>query len=71
VLRAEGGCYAVLEIYNLPSEEEFILSALENDNVLVHPGYFFDFQAEGFLVLSLLPAPEIFREGFGRLSIRL
>jgi hypothetical protein len=71
VLRAEGGWYAVLEIYNLPSEEEFILSALENDNVLVHPGYFFDFQAEGFLVLSLLPAPEIFREGFGRLSIRL
>ncbi|MDZ7403628.1 MAG: pyridoxal phosphate-dependent aminotransferase [candidate division KSB1 bacterium] len=66
-LRAEGGWYAVLEIDKLSSEEEFILAVLKNDNVLVHPGYFFDFQTEGFLVLSLLPAPEIFREGFGRL----
>ncbi len=70
-LRAEGGWYAVLEIFNLPSEEEFILAALEKDNVLAHPGYFFDFQAEGFLVLSLLPASDIFREGLGRLLMRL
>ena len=28
--------------------------------VLVHPGYFFDFDREAFLVISLLPAPEIF-----------
>jgi len=71
LLDAEGGWYAVLEIFDSIPEEEFILSLLEKDNVLAHPGYFFDFQKEGFLVLSLLPPPEIFHEGVQRLLVRL
>jgi aspartate/methionine/tyrosine aminotransferase len=71
LLRAGGGWYAILEMLHSFSEEDFILSLLEQDNVLAHPGYFFDFQKEGFLVLSLLPQQEIFREGISRLLMRI
>jgi hypothetical protein len=70
LLRTEGGWYAILEVFDLASEEELILTLLERDNVLAHPGYFFDFQGEGFLILSLLPPPEIFCEGVSRLLAR-
>jgi aspartate/methionine/tyrosine aminotransferase len=70
LLRTEGGWYVIFEVFDLASEEELILTLLERDNVLVHPGYFFDFPNEGFLILSLLPPPEIFREGIGRLLAR-
>ncbi len=71
LLNVEGGWYAVLEIPSLHSEEALVLNLLEKDSVLVHPGYFFDFPHEGFLVASLLPAPEIFEEGVNRLITRL
>ncbi len=71
LLRAEGGWYAVIELAYLESEEELVLTLLEHDDVLVHPGYFFDFPNEGFLVFSLLPPAEIFREGVGRLLARI
>jgi len=34
--------------------------------VYVHPGHFFDLPGEGYLVLSLLPPPEVFQEGIRR-----
>ncbi len=71
LLHAEGGWYAILEVFNLASEEKLILTLLGHDDVLVHPGYFFDFTGEGFLILSLLPPPEIFGEGIGRLLARM
>jgi aspartate/methionine/tyrosine aminotransferase len=71
LLRAEGGWYAIIEMLRPFSEEDFILALLEQDNVLAHPGYFFDFQKEGYLVLSLLPPQEIFREGISRLLKRI
>jgi aspartate/methionine/tyrosine aminotransferase len=71
VLPVEGGWSAVIEVPRLMTEEEQVLELLECDGVLVHPGYFFDFPREGFLVISLLPPPEIFREGVGRLIARL
>jgi hypothetical protein len=71
LLKVEGGWYAVLHFPNLDSEEALVLALLEHDEVLVHPGYFFDFPHEGFFVLSLLPLPEIFREGVGRLLARI
>jgi len=36
--------------------------------VLVHPGYFFDFPSDGFFVVSLLTAPEVFDEGIRRVA---
>jgi hypothetical protein len=67
VLAADGGWYAVLRVPAVASEEDLVLSLLEGDGVLTHPGYFFDFQRGAHIVISLLPAPEPFREGVARL----
>ena len=66
-LHAEGGWYAVVRVPAIASEEDLVLSLLEGDGVLTHPGYFFDFQRGAHIVVSLLPAPEPFREGVARL----
>jgi alanine-synthesizing transaminase len=66
LLRGEGGWSAVLHIPATLGEEERALSLLEEQDVLVHPGYFFDFPREAHLVLSLLPPPEEFEEAVTR-----
>jgi len=66
-LATEGGWSAVLRLPRVKSEEEWVLHYLETSNVLVHPGYFFDFTEEAFLVLSLLPNQFEFEEGVNRL----
>ncbi|MEJ2636949.1 MAG: pyridoxal phosphate-dependent aminotransferase [Calditrichia bacterium] len=63
VLRREGGWYAVLQIPEHISDEEMTINLLEKENVLIHPGYFYDFPGDNCLVLSLLTAVDIFREG--------
>jgi hypothetical protein len=67
VLRCSGGWTAVLELPRVLPEEELALGLLREEGVFVHPGYFFDFPREAFLAVSLLPRPEDFREGAGRL----
>jgi hypothetical protein len=57
----------VVQVPATLSEEERALRLLEKRGVLVHPGYFFDFPREAFLVLSLLTPPEVFDEGLRRL----
>jgi aspartate/methionine/tyrosine aminotransferase len=71
LLNVEAGWYAVIQVPATRGEEAIVLDLLEQDGVLVHPGYFFDFPREAFLVLSLLPAPDEFREGVDRLFIRV
>ena len=71
LLTVEGGWYATLEVPRRVSEEELILRLLAEDDVLVHPGYFFDFQREAYLVLSLLTPPEVFRTAASRLFERV
>lgn len=63
VLSIEGGWSAVLEIPRNHSEEELILKLLERENLLVHPGYFFDFHQEAFLIVSLLTPHKSFQQG--------
>ena len=46
-----------------------MLRLLEDAHVLVHPGYFFDFADEAFLVVSLLPDPSAFDEGVRRVLL--
>jgi aspartate/methionine/tyrosine aminotransferase len=67
VLRTEGGWYGVLQMPRTRSEEEWTLKLLGESDVLVQPGFFFDFDAEAFLVVSLLPEFAIFTEGISRL----
>jgi len=66
VLRAEGGWYAVVQVPTLESEEDLVLRLLRTHAVLTHPGYFFDFSRESFLVVSLLAREAAFREGIAR-----
>ena len=54
ILRAEGGWYAVVEVPSVGTEEEIVLDLLEEEGILAHPGYFFDFSREAYLVVSLL-----------------
>lgn len=68
LLRPEGGWSAVLRVPSTIPEEELVLRLLEERGVLVHPGYFFDFPEEAFLVLSLLPTPEVFAHGLRALQ---
>jgi len=70
LLDTEGGWYAILEAPRIQSEEEWVLSLLASDSVLVQPGFFFDFEREAFLVLSLLTPEEVFREGVRRILAR-
>ena len=44
-----------------------MIRLLEEHDVLVHPGYFFDFAGEAYLVLSLLPPPEEFAQAVDRI----
>ncbi len=62
VLDVEGGWYATLQVPRIRSEEAWTLELLER-GVLVQPGFFFDFESEAFLVLSLLTEPAVFQEG--------
>ncbi len=70
VLAADGGWSAVLRMPATGSEEDLVVDLLEHDGVVVHPGYFFDFPHEAFLVISLLPEPETFRRGVERILER-
>jgi alanine-synthesizing transaminase len=63
-----GGWSAILRVPAVEPEEELVLRLLAEHDLLVHPGYFFDFPSGNFLVLSLLPPPELFIEGIGRLA---
>jgi hypothetical protein len=67
LLEPEGGWYAVLRVPATQTEEERVTRLLDDRDVLVHPGYFFDFPGEAYLVLSLLPSPADFAEGTDRL----
>jgi len=70
VLRSEGGWYAVLQVPTFRSEEELVLDLLVSDGVLAHPGYFFDFPRESYLVVSLIVPDAEFSEGVERLLSR-
>lgn len=70
VLRVEGGWSAVIQVPHLHGEEALVLELLEKDNVLVHPGYFFDFAREAFIIVSLLVEPATFDAAIARVMTR-
>lgn len=65
-LEVEGGWYAILRVPVTQSDEERAVDLVHKANVVVHPGHFFDFASDGYLVLSLITPPEVFREGVQR-----
>ena len=66
-LDREGGWYAVLRVPATGPDEELAVALLERCSVLVHPGHFFNFSRDGFLVLSLIAPEKQFHEGVRRL----
>ena len=66
VLRVEGGWSAVVRVPATRTEEALALGLLQEEHVLVHPGFFFDFPHEAFVVVSLLPPEDVFADAFGR-----
>jgi len=71
VLPVEGGWSVVLQVPAVRSEDALALELLEMDDVLVHPGYFFDFAREAYLVVSLLPPPAVFEQAVGHVLRRV
>ncbi len=70
ILTVEGGWYVAVQVPRVRSEEEWVLELIL-EGVLVQPGFFYDFASDAFLILSLLTAPEIFREGVDRIRVKL
>jgi alanine-synthesizing transaminase len=66
-LKREGGWYAVLRVPARGSDEDLAIELLENCDVLVHPGHFFDFPRDGFVIVSLIAREAEFQEGARRL----
>ena len=66
-LEFEGGWCAVLRVPAVQSDEELTIRLLEDYSVLAHPGHFYDFPDDGYLVVCLLTPAEEFAEGIRRI----
>jgi aspartate/methionine/tyrosine aminotransferase len=71
VLPVDAGWSAVLRVPARGTEEDLVVDLADSCGVLVHPGFFFDFAHEAFVVVSLLPDPPEFAEGVRRLLERV
>jgi aspartate/methionine/tyrosine aminotransferase len=70
-LEVDGGWYVPLRVPATRCDEDLAIELLEQQSVLVHPGHFYDFPGDGYLVLSLLPTREDFRTGVRRILAHL
>ena len=66
-LNMEGGWYAVLRVPVTRSDEDLAIDILRKLSVLVHPGHFYDFPSDGYLVVSLIAFTDDFGQGIGRI----
>ena len=66
-LQTQAGWYAVLRVPVTGSDEDFAINLLQEHSVLVHPGHFYDFARDGYLVLSLITPEEQFANGVARI----
>lgn len=66
-LEIQGGWYAVLRVPATRPDEELAIDLIRGHGVVVHPGHFYDFPREGYLIVSLITPEDQFREGIGRI----
>jgi alanine-synthesizing transaminase len=66
-LEVEGGWHAVVRVPVTQSDDDLAVDLLRRKSVLVHPGHFYDFSSDGYLVLSLIGVENEFAEGIKRL----
>ncbi len=67
ILMPEGGWNMILKMPDSQSDEEWAITLLEENLVLTHPGYLFDFEEGSFLVISLLTPEDVFKTGIARI----
>lgn len=67
-LPREGGWYALVPVPEGLDEEALAIRLVEEQQVLTHPGFFFDLAGGSTLVLSLIAEPEVFQDGVQRLA---
>jgi alanine-synthesizing transaminase len=65
-LQVDGGWYAILRVPVTQSDEDLAIEILRKLSVLVHPGHFYDFPSDGYLIVSLITPPQDFRHGVAR-----
>jgi alanine-synthesizing transaminase len=66
-LDMEGGWYAVIRVPATRSDEDVAIELLNAQGVYVHPGHFYDFPTDGYLIVSLIALESDFNEGIKRL----
>lgn len=66
-LVVDGGWYAILRVPAMGSDEDLAIRLLREHRVLAHPGHFYDFPRDGYLVLSLIANEDEFKEGVSRI----
>jgi len=66
-LAVQAGWYAVLRVPAIASDEELAIRLLEAEGIVVHPGHFYDFAKEGYLVVSLIAPTDHFCQGVEKL----
>jgi len=66
-LEVEGGWYVVLRVPVTATDEDFAISLLQQTGVLVHPGHFYSFGSDGYIVISLITPPADFSQAINRL----
>jgi hypothetical protein len=68
VLRVEGGWYAVLQLPQKYSDDNWAEEILTYQNILVQPGHFFDMEQKSCIVISLLSISSLFGDAILRLQ---
>ncbi|HZV59089.1 MAG TPA: pyridoxal phosphate-dependent aminotransferase [Candidatus Eremiobacteraceae bacterium] len=62
-LNLEGGWYAVFKVPVTRGDDDLTLELLNTHGVYVHPGHFYDFPVDGYLVVSLITLEQPFATG--------
>ncbi len=66
-LEIQGGWYAILRVPVTRTDEDLAIELLRSCSVFVHPGHFYDFQGDGYVVVSLITQEDQFRQGVSML----
>jgi aspartate/methionine/tyrosine aminotransferase len=66
-LAVEGGWCAVLRVPSTRSDEDLAIELLGSKDISVHPGHFYEFPPDGYLVVSLITPERTFTQGSSRL----
>lgn len=62
-LEIEGGWYAIVRVPATRSDDDLAVDLLTKKGIYVHPGHFYDFATDGYLIVSLIMPERDFAEG--------